>query len=119
MYYVLGQVLFPGPKPVSGRDTVLRALSAARPVNAAWLKRVQVVRPSADKNIKPKIFEVDFDKMTAHGDTSKNVLLEEGDIVFVPPTILAAIGMTLGELLSPVAQVASTVNVVQGPPQSR
>ncbi len=115
-YYVLGQVHFPGPKVFTGRDTVLNAIAAARPSNLAWLERVQVVRPSVDKKVKPKIFELNFDKMTVHGDISKNVLLEEGDIVYVPPTILAAIGLKVEELVSPIGRAFSTVNIVQGPP---
>ena len=115
-YYVLGHVYFPGPKLFTGRDTVLFAVASARPSNLAWLERVQVVRPSADKNVKPKIFELNYDKMIAHGDSSKNALLEEGDIVYVPPTILAAIGLKVEELVSPIGRAFSTVNIVQGPP---
>lgn len=107
-FYVVGQVYRSGPKIFTGRDTVLTALSAARPAHTASLREVQVIRPSTDKNVKPKIFQVNYDKMRAHGDTSKNVLLEEGDIIFVPPTIHAAIGLTLEQMLRPVGQVAFT-----------
>ena len=119
VYYVLGQVYFRGPQVATGRDTVLTALAKARPTTLAWIERVQVVRPSTDKNVKPKIFELNYDRMVAHGDTSKNVLLEEGDIVYVPPTVLATIGLKLEELLSPVGRAFSTVNIVQGPPDRR
>ena len=119
VYYVLGQVFFPGPKPFTGRDTVLQSIAQSRPTTLAWLGRVQVIRPSADTNIKAKIFEVDFDKMGAHGDISKNVLLEEGDIVFVPPTVLAAIGLKIEEFVSPIGRAFSTVNIVQGTPDGR
>jgi len=120
-YYVLGQVYFPGPKTSTGRDTVLSAIAAARPTTLAWLERVQVVRPSADENVRPKIFELNYDRMTAHGDTSKNVLLEEGDIIYVPPTVLGAIGLKVEELVGPIGRAFSTVNIVQrtGPGGSR
>lgn len=116
VYYVLGQVYFPGPKLSTGRDTVLKAVAAARPSNLAWLERVQVIRPSADENIKPKIFELNYDRMTVHGDARSNVLLEEGDIVFVPPTVLAAIGLKVEELVSPIGRAFSTINIVQSTP---
>ena len=119
VYYVLGQVYFRGPQEATGRDTVLTALAKARPTTLAWKERIQVVRPSADKNVKPKIFELNYDRMIAHGDTSKNVLLEEGDIVYVPPTVLAAIGLKVEELLSPIGRAFSTINIVQGPPSYR
>ena len=119
MYYVLGQVYFPGPKVSSGRDTVLMAIAAARPTTLAWLERVQVIRPSADKKNRPKIFEFNYDKMTAHGDTSKNVLLQEGDIIYVPPTVLAAIALKVEEFVSPIGRAFATVNIVQGTPARR
>jgi len=119
VYYVLGQVYLPGAKLYTGRDTVLTALADAQPNPMAWLGRVQVIRPSVDKKVKPKIFEVNFDRMAAHGDTSKNVLLQEGDIIYVPPTILAAIALKVEEFVRPIGRAFSTVNVVAGQPVSR
>jgi polysaccharide export outer membrane protein len=114
VYYILGQVSAPGPKVYSGRDTVLTAIAAAQPNPMAWLGRIQVIRPSADKSVKPKIFEVDFDKMSAHGDATKNVLLQEGDVIYVPPTVLAAIAMKIEEFIRPIARAFTGVNLVEG-----
>jgi polysaccharide export outer membrane protein len=111
-YYVQGQVYLPGPKPYTGRDTVLKAIAEAQPNPMAWVNRIQVIRPSSDKSVKPKIFEVNFDRMEAHGDTSKNVLLQEGDIIYVPPTVLAAIALKVEEFVRPIGRAFSTVNVV-------
>jgi len=115
VYYVLGEVYLPGPKDYTGRDTLLTALATARPNPMAWEERVQVIRPSEDKNIRPKIFEVNFERMIARGDTSKNILLQEGDIIYVPPTILAAVAMKLEEFLRPLARAFSTVTITQAP----
>jgi polysaccharide biosynthesis/export protein len=112
-YYVLGQVYFEGPKVCTGRDTVLTALTTARLNTIAWKGHVQVIRPSTDPKVKPKIFEIKYDKMVAHGDLSKNVLLQEGDIVFVPPTVLGGAGLVLGEFLNPIGRAFSAVSVVQ------
>lgn len=117
VYYVLGQVYYQGPNEYTGRDTVLTALARSRPSVLAWTERVQVIRPSSDENVKPMIFEVNYEHMIVHGDLSKNVLLQEGDIVYVPPTILAAIAMKIEELVTPIGRAFSTVNIVQGPPQ--
>jgi polysaccharide export outer membrane protein len=113
VYYVLGQVYLPGPKLYSGRDTVLTAIAEAQLNPMAWLGRIQVIRPSADKSVKPKIFEVDFDRMSAHGDATKNVLLQEGDVIYVPPTVLAAIAMKIEEFIRPIARAFAGVNIVQ------
>lgn len=113
MYYVLGEVDRPGPRVCTGRDSVLTALATAGPTVLAWKERIQIVRPSEDKNVRPKIFEVNFDRMTTHGDTSKNVLLQEGDIIYVPPTVLAAIAMKIEEFVRPIGRVFSTAYAVQ------
>lgn len=112
-YYVLGEVSYPGPKITTGRDSALRALAEARPTVLAWKARIQVIRPSGDNSAEPKIFELDFNRMMAHGDMSKNVLLQEGDIIYVPPTVLAAIGQTIEEFVRPIGSAFSTVYTVQ------
>lgn len=116
-YYVLGQVYLGGPKEATGRDSALFAIALAKPSVLASIGHIQVIRPSDDGD--PKIFELDYGKMIVHGDTSKDVLLQEGDIVYVPPTILARVGLFLEQLLTPVGRAFSTVNVVQGPPSRR
>ena len=111
-YYVLGQVARPGPQVYSGRDTVFSALALTQPTPLAWLSRIQVIRPSRDKNVKPKIFEVNFDRMAAHGEQSKDVLLQEGDVIYVPPTILAAVAFKFSEFLQPIGQALSGTYMV-------
>ena len=113
-YYVLGQVATPGAQVYSGRDTVLSAIAlAGSPTVLAWQERIQVIRPSHDINAKPKIFEINFDRMSAHGDATKNVLLEEGDVIFVPPTILAAAAMKIEEFIRPIARAFSGYYLTQ------
>ena len=118
-YYLLGQVNIPGPKDkdYTGRDTVLSAIAQAQPNPMAWEERVQVIRPSEDKSIRSKIFEVNFDRMIVHGDISKDVLLQEGDIIYVPPTVLAAIALKIEEVIRPIARAFSGVYIVQAGPR--
>ncbi len=113
VFYVLGQVLMPGPKIYTGRDTVLSAIADARPNPMAWVERIQVIRPSDDEDIKPKIFEVNFESMQVHGDTSKNVLLQEGDIVYVPPTVLAALSLKVEEVIRPITRALTGTYVIE------
>ncbi len=115
VYYVLGQVLSPGPKIYTGRDTALTAITHARLNPMAWKERIQVIRPSRDKKVKPRIFEVNFERMVVHGDTSKDVLLQEGDIVFVPPTVLGVVALKIEELLRPIARAFSGAYIMQQP----
>ena len=115
VFYVLGQVMSPGPKIYTGRDTALTAIAHARLNPMAWKERIQVIRPSRDKSIKPKIFEVNFKRMVVHGDTSKDVLLQEGDIIYVPPTVLAVVALKIEEALRPIARAFSGAYIMQQP----
>jgi len=45
--------------------------------------------------------------MIEHGDMTGNVLLQEGDVIYVPPTILGSIGLTLQEIVGPLRGGAS------------
>lgn len=113
MFYVLGEVERPGPKAYTGRDTTLSAIAEANPTVLAWNQRIQVIRPSHSEDSEPKIFELNFDRMIAHGDVSKDVLLQEGDIIYVPPTVFAAIGKKVQEIVTPISTTASTITVIQ------
>lgn len=118
VYYVVGQVLQPGPRDYTGRDSVLTALAMAQPNPLAWEERVRVIRPSANEEKRPRIFLVNYAKMITRGDTTKDVLLQEGDIIYVPPTILASIGMVVEELITPVARAFYGWYLVSNPPTS-
>jgi polysaccharide export outer membrane protein len=111
-YYVLGQVAQPGPQVYSGRDTVFSALALTQPTPQAWIDRIQIIRPSRDKNVKAKIFEVNWDRMGAHGEQSKDVLLQEGDVIYVPPTVFAAIALKMAEFLQPLGQAMSGARMI-------
>ena len=113
VYYVLGEVSNPGPKIFTGRDTVLRAISMANPLVTAWKNQIQVIRPSHDPNIDPRIFKVEYNDMIVRGDLSKNVLLHEGDIIYLPPTILAAISNVIAEFARPIGQALAPVMQIQ------
>ncbi len=114
-YYVFGQVGRPGSQAYSGYDTVLGAIAlAGSPTVLAWVDRIQVIRPSGNKHVKPKIFEFNFDRAAAHGDASKDVLLQEGDIIYVPPTILAAAAMKIEEFVRPIARAFSGYYIMGG-----
>lgn len=100
-YYIIGMVKRPGAQLYTGRETTLSAVSKAIPNVQAWEERIQIIRPSANLNADPKIFNLNFKQMIEHGDMSGNVLLQEGDVIYVPPTILASIGLTMQEIIGP------------------
>ncbi len=105
-YYVLGQVERPGPRTYTGRDTLMQALADSRPNFLAWKSQVKVIRPSPNKDEK-HVITVDIDEMVKEGDMRMNFLLQEGDIVYVPETPMAWLGLRIREVLYPVSPVFS------------
>lgn len=102
-YYIIGMVRKPGAQIYTGRETTLSAISKAVPNVQAWEEMTQVIRPSAEVTGDPKIFTLNYKRMIEHGDMSGNVLLQEGDIIYVPPTILGSIGLTAQEIIGPLS----------------
>lgn len=112
-YYVVGQVFRSGPKVFTGRDSVITALTTAQLNPMAWKSRIQVIRPSGRQDTPPKIFEVNYTWMTKHGDLRKNVLLEEGDIIYVPATPLAAVAMAIEQVMRPISRALTGTYMVE------
>ncbi len=114
-YYICGEVRNAGAQFFTGRETTLSAVAKGVISLAAWEECIQVIRPSKEVGGKSKIFEMDLKKVVEHGQMATNVLLEEGDIIYVPPTILSTIGRTVGEITQPILQGAGTVNTLAAP----
>lgn len=133
--YVYGQVGAAGPMPWTGNDTLLDVLDRVQPNFLAWPERIRLVRPKnpkrggyvpstqpaaktdATNEFGSTTMVVDLMAMIKTGDLSQNVLLLPGDIVYVPPTPMAAIGLALERLLYPVRPVMEAVRLpstVQG-----
>jgi polysaccharide biosynthesis/export protein len=102
--YVFGQVGNSGPRPFTGQDTLLNVLAASRPTMIAWGEQVKVIRPSPNPN-EVRELTIDVTKMMNNGDMRNNLLLQEGDIVYVPPTPLGWVGLRLYEVLFPLTPV--------------
>jgi protein involved in polysaccharide export with SLBB domain len=103
-FFVFGEVAVPGPRSYTGRDTLLMAIADAQPNFFAWLQQVRVTRPSPE-GMERKTIVVDVAKMIRTGDSSENILLQEGDIIEVPPTPLAWVGHRVRELFYPLDPV--------------
>ncbi|MEM6855292.1 MAG: polysaccharide biosynthesis/export family protein [Planctomycetota bacterium] len=95
--FVFGQVEAAGGQAYHGTNSVLEVVAAAKPNARADVRNVQVLRPSPDGEFRRKL-TVDLDAMVRGGDTTLDVVLAEGDIVFVPPTALGSIGLTFQQL---------------------
>jgi polysaccharide export outer membrane protein len=100
-YEVFGTaVREPGRKPYTGRNTVIAALAGAGFNQEAWPEQVSVSRPARGGQARATAI-VDMKTMYMTGDTRQNYLLEEGDIVYVPFSPLAAWDEKTRRILGP------------------
>jgi protein involved in polysaccharide export with SLBB domain len=113
-YYVFGEVTGPGPKRYTGRDTLLKALADAQPTYLAWRSQIKILRPSVNEADR-KTIVVDLDRILNGGDLAGDILLQEGDVIQVPPTPLAWIGNRIREVMYPVGPLMSAYSTPLGP----
>jgi hypothetical protein len=63
------------------------------------------------KQMEAMVLRVDLTKMYEKGDLSKNVYLQPDDMIYVPPTPLAEIGLALQQLLFPIRPASSAIQL--------
>ncbi len=91
LYFIYGEVGAPGEKRLLADTTIFEAVMAASPREArADLEHVRVFQGES-----PGGQEVDLALMQRSGDSSHNLLLQECDVIFVPPTLTARVACLL------------------------
>ncbi|MDX1682244.1 MAG: polysaccharide biosynthesis/export family protein [Phycisphaeraceae bacterium] len=108
--YVFGHVRRRGPLVYDGANTVLETIAVADPTDLADIERIRVIRPSLNPEIEPKRMTVNLKDMGHMGILTNEAVLQEGDIIYVPPTPLAKVGLTFQQLLLPLQPAASTIS---------
>lgn len=103
--FVFGDVKKPGALPMSRGMTVIQALALAETYNeTALLDEIRVVRGNLER---PEIHTADLARLFTYGDHSRNLPLQENDIVFVPREHMGD-GAEAGKKLLPIIQTAIT-----------
>ena len=93
-FFVLGGVAKPGTFPVDGRTTLLQGLGSAGGIKiGSDLERAFVIR---DRTLLP----ISLSDLLVRGDTSRNIFMQHGDLVYVPPEIRQEV-YVLGEVDRP------------------
>jgi polysaccharide biosynthesis/export protein len=101
--FVFGDVKKPGMIPMARNMTMLQAIAAAEYQETALLEEIRVLRGGDLK--KPKILTGDLARAFTYGDLSRNVPLEENDVIFVPREHLGDANEAAKKIL-PIIQVA-------------
>ncbi len=106
-YFVYGEVGSEGKRTFPGNLTVFEAVLEAGPDKTrANLGRVRIIR--ADPR-DPLILTFNVRDILKRGDSTYNVLVQERDIIVVPPTLLAQLGSFLAALITPFTTVFQQV----------
>ncbi|GIW53980.1 MAG: hypothetical protein KatS3mg082_0384 [Nitrospiraceae bacterium] len=104
--FVFGDVKKPGMIPMSRHMTVIQALAMAENYNeTALLEEIRIIR-GGDLQ-RPQILTADLARLFTYGDFSRNLPLEENDIVFVPREHLGDAAEAAKKLM-PIVQTAIT-----------
>ncbi len=102
--FVFGDVKKPGMIPMPRHMTVLQAIAAAEAYQeTALLEEIRVVR-GGDLG-KPRMLTADLARAFTYGDLSRNVALEENDVIFVPREHLGDAAEAAKKIM-PIIQVA-------------
>ncbi|MBN2560793.1 MAG: polysaccharide export protein [Phycisphaerae bacterium] len=113
-FYVFGHVSQSGAFPYTGRDTLLGVLATAQPTFVAWKSQIKVIHPSHEEGER-RVLTIDADRIMTEGKLDQNVLLEEGDIIYVPPSPLAWVALRLREIMWPFTSAAEEI---EGPQEA-
>ena len=106
-YFVFGEVYSEGEVQFEGDLTIFEAVIASEPrPNSANLGRVKLIR--ADP-VDPFIAVVNINDLF-EGDSTFNFHVQERDIIFVPPTMLAQVAYFIKALIFPFTEVIREVS---------
>lgn len=103
--YVLGEVNVPGKYSTEGKNMTLRdvIVKAGLPTRFAATGRVFVISPSQQQ--RPATTVVDLYRILYLGDLKRNVVVQPGDIVFVPKNLFGRIYDFISVFLGPISAV--------------
>lgn len=108
---VYGEVGAPGTFPLSSEMRISEAIGrvgGTRPF--ASQNKIRIVRTSDGKTQVIRVRLKDISK----GDLSTNIMVEEGDLIVVPPTAFARVGYAMQMLLFPFQPLLSGASQVGG-----
>ncbi|MCM8796216.1 MAG: polysaccharide biosynthesis/export family protein [Candidatus Omnitrophica bacterium] len=108
-WYILGEVGLPGEYPLGKtRLTLMEALyQAGLPLEGiAALGRVKIIKPHATE---PYSRNINVADILYKGRMQNNIIIEPGDIIYIPKTVLNKITSTLGQITLPLAVIKGSL----------
>lgn len=107
--FVFGEVRTPGGYFYNGSNTVINTLAKAQPTDRADPGSITIVRPDENGELRARM-TVNLDHMVKTGDTTLNAVLQDGDIIYVPPSGIAKATISFEQLLMPFQPLSALIN---------
>jgi len=105
--YVFGEVGSSGAMAFQGNFSVVDALSMAGGVaRTASPANARLIRYTDEG---PQVFRIDFKAIARQGDDASNLLMRDGDILYVPPTVMVKAGYAIENFMFPVRSVMNSL----------
>ena len=111
--YMLGEVARQGPQVFDKPLRLMDVFAASGGIReSAKLTEVHIIRPSYDN---PEVFVCSVKKFRDGGDMMHNPVLQDQDIVYVPPTGFYAVGYKTREIMFPITSIISGLRTAVSP----
>lgn len=95
--YLLGEVRNPGVYDFEKGQTLISVLAVAGgPTRAAKLRNTLIIR--GDYHDNPTVIVSDASRIFRKGDLSENVILQSGDIIYVPSTLISDVNYYITQI---------------------
>ena len=107
--FVYGEVESPGVYAWTGRDSVVDVIARAGTLN--WRASPNEIQVARGDPRNPTILAVRLMDIVVRDDDATNVLLEPGDIIWVPPTTVVEVGDVARQIFWPVQWLLAPANV--------
>lgn len=108
---VLGEVNYPGVYQVTGTESVLEAVAMAQGFkNTSLASSLVVIKGMFTDN--PRVIRASAN-MALKGMGSQNIILESGDVVFVPKKPISDLNWLATEISGPLAEVLGNVSALK------
>jgi Periplasmic protein involved in polysaccharide export len=108
--YVLGEVNRPGEYSTAGKTITVRdaVIMAGLPAPFAATNRVFVITPHPRR---PREQVVNLARILERGETMNNIIVQPGDIVYVPNTLLGKLNDFFSAIFSPINTYRATTGL--------
>ncbi len=116
VYYIITQGAGLGDNvrrlPITGKETVLDAISQINGLSQVSSKNIWIIRPSASNPAKATILPVDWDGITARGATVTNYQVFPGDRVYIGEDPLITRTNLLAKKTAPIERLSGIVSLI-------